>query len=172
MSEVKKKMRLRSLLTIRWISRAWYYFRLGYGTYLTFVLGYVSTLVTVYYLAVKNMPPLLDVFPHFASFAIPATGLGAPLAVLLGWVHFKRSSFFSSEADIAIEANPYAYKLQPGYVTEVNTPVMLLELKILKRLAETGGLLTDSEKAEFERLQSKLKVLLEGGYVGSPRRKM
>ena len=53
------QMNMRSLANMRWIYRAWYYFRLGYSTYLTFILGYVSTLVTVCYLAIKNMPPLL-----------------------------------------------------------------------------------------------------------------
>ena len=60
------------------VIRAWFYFRQGYSTYLTFLLGYVSTLVTVYYPAIKNMPPLLDLFPHFAEFAIIATVVGAP----------------------------------------------------------------------------------------------
>jgi len=59
----------RNLVSSRSTCRAWYYFRLGYSTYLTFLLGYVSTLITVYYLAIKNMPPLFDVYPHFASFA-------------------------------------------------------------------------------------------------------
>jgi len=33
------------------IFRSWYYFRTGYNTYLIIPVGYVSTLITVYYLA-------------------------------------------------------------------------------------------------------------------------
>jgi len=36
------KMKLRDLANPKWIYRSWYYFRLGYGTYLTFILGYAS----------------------------------------------------------------------------------------------------------------------------------
>ena len=106
-------MKLGYLRSLTWVYRAWYYFRQGYSTYLTFLLGYVSTLITVYYLAIKNMPPLLDLFPHFASFAIFGTVVGVPSAVVIGWVHMKRSRLFSSEQDIAVESNPYQYKLPP-----------------------------------------------------------
>jgi len=165
-------MKLGSLASLRWAYRAWYYFRLGYSTYLTFLLGYVSTLITVYYLAIKNIPDLLNIFPHFVPFAALATVAGVPSAVLIGWVHLKRSSLFSSELDVSVEANPYNYKLPPGLAIEVNTPLMLLQLRILRKLAETSNLLTDSEKAQINDLESKLLKLLEGGYVGSPRRQI
>jgi hypothetical protein len=165
-------MNLGRFVSFRKVYRAWYYFRLGYSTYLTFLLGYVSTLITVYYLAIKNMPPLLDVFPHFAFFAILATFVGVPLAVVIGWVHLKRSSLFSSELDISVEASPYYYKLAPGVAKEVEKPALLIELKILQRLAEASGLLTDSEKAQIDELERKVLTLVEGGYVGSPRRKV
>lgn len=165
-------MKLGNLVRPGWVSRAWYYFRLGYSTYLTFLLGYISTLITVYYLAIKNMPDLLTIFPHFESFALLATVVGVPLAVLIGWVHLKRSGLFSSEQDLAVESNPYYYKLTPGVAVEVSTPSMLLQLRILRRLAESSNLLTDSEKGEINELESKLLKLLEGGYVGSPRRRV
>jgi len=101
----------------------WYYFRIGYSTYLTFLLGYVSTLVMVYYLAIKNLPILVDIFPRFVPFAIVALLVGAPLSVLIGWVHLKRSPAYSSEADIGVEANPYTYKLSPGVWREVFAPL-------------------------------------------------
>lgn len=165
-------MKLGSFANLRWMYRAWYYFRLGYSTYLTFLLGIISTLITVYYLAIKNMPTLLQIFPNFGPFAVLATLSGVPLAVALGWVHLKRSGLFSSEADISVESNPYVYKLMPGREQEVSTPAMLMELRILRRLAETSGLLSDSEKTQLDELERRLLTLLEGGYVGSPRRKL
>jgi len=161
-------MNLRSLFTLRWVYRAWYYFRLGYGTYLSFLLGFASTLVTVYYLAIRNMPFLLSLFPNFFPFAVLSTLVGVPLAVAVGWAHLKRSRIFSSEVDIAVEANPYYFKIAPGISKEVTTPAMLAELRILQRLAQAEGLLSDSEKAEIEELQAKLRLLLEGKRVGSP----
>jgi hypothetical protein len=165
-------MKFQDLASPRWIYRSWYYFRLGYGTYLTFILGYVSTLVTVYYLAIKNMPTLLDLFPHFVPFAVLATIIGAPLAVVIGWVHLKRSKLFSSEQDIAVEANPYNYKLPPGYWKEALAPMMLAQLRILRKLSETEGLLAGSDRSEIEELEKKMMILLKGGYVGSPKREL
>lgn len=131
----------------------------------------MSTLITVYYLAIKNIPSLLDVFPRFVPFAILATVTGVPLSVAIGWVHLKRSRLYSSEADIAIEANPYQYKLGPGKDIEVNGPTQLVYLQLLRKLAERSGLLTESEKAEIAQLEHKLVTLLKGGYVGTPRRR-
>jgi hypothetical protein len=165
-------VKLRSIMTKRWIYRAWYYFRLGYSTYLTFLLGYFSTLVTVYYLAIINMPPLLDVFPHFVPFAILATTVGVPLAVLIGWVHLKRSSIYSSEALVAIESNPFNYKLQPGWVRDAQGPATLLQIRLLHKICDKTGLLTISEKEEIAELEKKWTKLVEGGYVGSPKRKL
>jgi len=118
------------------------------------------------------MPPLVDIFPHFGSFAVLASLIGVPLSIAVGWVHLKRSLLYSSEADIAVEANPYAYKLAPGYAKELITPASLIQLRILRRLAETHELLTDAEKGEIERLEKMYVTLLSGGHVGSPRRKM
>ncbi len=165
-------MNLKSIMTIRWVYRAWYYFRQGYGTYLTFLLSYFSTLVTVYYLAIRNMPTLLNIFPHFESFAILATVVGVPLAVGIGWVHLKRSSLYSSEALVAIESNPFNYKLQPGYVKDASGPATLLQIRLLHKLCEATGVLTPSERAEITALEKKWTTLVEGGYVGSPKRKV
>jgi hypothetical protein len=150
--------------------RSWYYFRIGYSTYLTFLLGYVSTLVTVYYLAIKNVPSLLDIFPKFVPFAILATVVGVPVSVGLGWIHLKRSHLYSSEIYVATEANPYNYKMTPGKETVLNTPYLLIQLRILRSLAETHGLLTGPERAEIDQLEDMLLTLLKGGYVGTPRR--
>jgi hypothetical protein len=157
---------------IKFVARLWYYFRIGYGTYLTFLLGYVSTLVTLYYLAIKNMPDLLTIFPHFLEFVVVGTVFGAPLSIIIGWLHLKRTAAFRAEADIGVESNPYYYKLPPGYNREVFAPLYLELLELLKRLIEAQGLLPDDEKSRIEVLERKLRLLAEGGFVGSPRYKM
>lgn len=134
------------------------------------MLGYASTLVTVYYLAIKNLPTLLDVFPHFVPFAAISTIVGLPISVGIGWVHLKRSRLYSSEADVTAEANPYNYKLAPGRDREAWFPSILLQLVMIRKLVEKNGLLSDSEKAEIEELEKKIRTLIAGGYVGTPRR--
>jgi hypothetical protein len=157
-------------MRIRFYTRLWYYFRLGYSTYLTFLLGYGSTLVTVYYLAIKNLPALLNIFPHFVPFAVIATALGAPLSVAIGWAHLKRTSAFASEQDISVEASPYTYKLPSGFWREAYFPLYLELLAGMRRLVEAQGKLSVEEKSWIERLERNLKVLVNGGYVGTPRR--
>jgi hypothetical protein len=154
----------------RLVGRAWFYFRIGYSTYLTFLLGYASTLVTVYYLAIKNIPDLLGIFPKFVPFAAIATAIGLPLSVGVGYIHYKRSPAFTSEVDIQVEANPYYFKLPPGYNREVFGPLYLELLLLLKQLSATQKLLADEDKARIEELERKLRLLNAGGLVGKPRR--
>ena len=154
---------------LKFMYRSWYYFRLGYSTYLTFILGYVSTLVTVYYLAIKNIPSLLDIFPKFVPFAVLATVIGGPLSIAIGWVHLKRSGIFSSEQDIAVESNPYNYMLPPGFWMEAFVPLYIELLVEQKRLLEAHQLLGEEDRKRIEKLEEKLRVLLAGGYLGQPR---
>jgi len=154
-----------------WIYRAWYYFRLGYATYFSFLLGYISTLVSVYYLAIKNMPVLMSVFPHFWGFTLLGTAIGVPLAVLIGWLHMKRTSVYTAEADIGAEANPYYYKLPPGYWKEVLMPLYLELLRQNRRILALNNLLTPEEERTFSKLEKDLQTLISGGYVGHPRRR-
>ena len=156
---------------MRLISRSWYYFRIGYGTYLAFVLGYGSTLVTLYYLAIKNIPDLLEIFPRFAPFALLATIAGAPLSVAIGWMHFKRSQLWVSEQDISVEANPYNYKLAPGYTKEAIVPLWMELLKSSKRMLKSQDILTPEDENRMNQLEEKLQLLISGRMVGTPRRR-
>ena len=156
-------------INFAFIARLWFYFRMGYSTYLAFLLGYLSTLVTVYYLAIKNIPMLLDAFPHFVPFAILATFIGGPVAIAIGWTHIKKSLAYSSEIDIGVEANPYYYKLAEGYLKEVVFPLNLEMLRLTKLLLEDRRLLSPSAKSRVENLEQNLTVLINGGTVGVPR---
>jgi len=154
---------------LRFAARLWYYFRVGYATYLTFLLGAVNTLIVVWYLAISQMPAIESFFGHFAPFAIVMTLFGVPLSVAIGWAHIKRSPAFTSETDIQAEANPYNYKLYPGYWTEAFAPVYLELLQQVTRLLEAQRLLDKEEKSRIENLETKLKTLISGGFVGAPR---
>jgi len=153
------------------VFRMWFYFRMGYGTYLTFLLGFLTTLITVYYLAINNSPVLLDIFPRFWLFAAIATVIGIPIGVLLGWFHMKGSAIWKSEMDINAEANPYNYKITPGYWQEAFTPLYLELLTAIKKIMIKEGLLTEEERKRIAELEEKLQTLIHGGYVGTPKTK-
>ena len=133
------------------------------------MLGIVTTLITVYYLAIQNIPALLNVFPHFSIFAVLSIALGVPLSCGIGWYHLKGTALWQSELDIAAEANPYYYKMYPGYWKETFTPVYLEVLRGVKKILENQKTLSEDDKKRMEDLEKKLQTLIEGGYVGTPR---
>jgi hypothetical protein len=151
--------------------RVWFYFRMGYGTYLTFILGIGSTLVTVYYLAINNIQFLKSVFPVFWIFSVISLIVGIPSAVILGWYHVKGSGIFMSEQDITVEANPYNYKIPPGFWQEAFTPVYLELLKGMAKMLDKQGLLTAEEQEQIKKLENKLDILIQGGFIGTPKTK-
>jgi len=154
-----------------YLTRFWYYFRIGYATYLTFILGYVSTLITVYYLAIKSLPYLLDIFPKFETFSLIATVIGAPMSVIIGWLHLKRTQAYSAEADITVESSPYSYRLVPGKEAEAFVPSYLELLRLVSRLLASQNLLTKEDEMRIKNVENKLQTLVEGKMVGNPRRK-
>ncbi len=99
--------------------RSWFYFRVGYSTYLSFVLAAINTLVTTYYLAIEKAPALKAIFPSFAIYVLVATAIGIPILILIGYVHYKRSKAFHAEIDVQVEANPYSRR------TIVNADIIL-----------------------------------------------
>lgn len=150
--------------------RSWYYFRTGYFTYLSFILAAINMMVVVYYLAIKNVPALETVFPSFVIWALVITSCGIPLSIYLGWLHVKRSGAYRSEMDIQVEANPYYYKLPPGFWREVFAPTYLELLRLNVKLLNKEPL-TEEEQNQIKELQKKLEGLIDGGYVGNPRTK-
>lgn len=64
----------------------------------------------------------------------------------------KRTALFATEQDMIVEANPHLYKLPPGYTKELTIPATLVQLRVVRRLAETSGVLTGTERAELDEL--------------------
>ena len=102
--------------------RAWYYFRIGYGTYLAFLLAFATTAVTVYYLAIANVPLLEKTFKSFASFVLIVGVAIGLLSITAGFVHYKRTRAFAIETDIAVEANPWYWRVTPGRDALIGVP--------------------------------------------------
>jgi hypothetical protein len=148
--------------------RAWYYFRMGYGTYMTFIVATINVMVTVYYLAIKNIPDLQLIFPNFTVWFITLIFTGGPLAVFLGWLHLKKSPAFRSETEVGVEANPYYYKLPPGFWKDALVPVMLQTMKLNIKLLNKETL-SEQEIQSLKELQNKMEHLIDGGYIGSPK---
>jgi len=150
----------------------WFYFRIGYSVYLSFMLGAVNTLVVVWYLAIRDIPAIEDIFGHFVPFAVFSVAVGVPFSVGIGWAHYKRTSAYSSEVDVQTEANPYNFKLIPGKEKEVWAPLYLEVLTLLRKLAESQNLVSSEELSRIRELENKIGVLLRGGIAGIPRKRV
>ena len=145
--------------------RFWFYFRQGWGIYFAFIFAAVNTMVTTYYLAIKNIPSLVDIFPSFIHYSLIIASIGIPLLILIGWVHFRKSLAFSSELDVQYASNPYIYKAMPGWQIEVIFPLYLAMSKTMIKISN-GDKLTEDEVNNLNLIQEKLEKLLKGGHVG------
>ena len=87
--------------------RAWYYFRMGWGTYFAFIFAAINTLTVTFYLAIEKYPTLEFIFPTFIHYVGIVSCIGVPMLILIGYVHFKRTAARKAEVDISVETNPY-----------------------------------------------------------------
>ena len=114
------------------IFRAWFYFRNGWSLYFAFIFAAVNTLTVTYYLAIDKVPFLLDLFPSFIQYVIAVSAIGVPVLITIGYIHFKRSPAYKSEATIGFEANPYVRRslINSEMNLELNLKILDLILKL------------------------------------------
>jgi hypothetical protein len=88
----------------------------------------------------------------------------------VGYVHFKRSLAYSAEADIVSEAQPYNFRILPGWNTEVVFPLYLTLSEMMIKWTKDEKL-NDTDIEKLQVLQDKIQKLLKGEMVGEPRKK-
>jgi len=149
--------------------RAWFYFRMGWSTYFAFIFAAINTLTVTYYLAIEQAPILQEIFPSFLIYIFFLSMIGIPLLIFIGYVHYRRTAAYGSEAEIQVESNPYFYKLAPGWQKDVMFPVLnkLIDVMVKNNSNEK---LTNEDLKEITELQRKMDILLKGEMVGSPRK--
>lgn len=147
--------------------RLFYYFRLGYGTYLAMFIGLINVLTTTYFLAGKNITWLHEIFPSFESYILSCIIIGTPIVVIAGWLHFKKIGTYTQEVAISQQFSPYNYKFPPGFNKEVFGPSYLAILQLnIKRI--NGEKLTKEELESILSLEKKLTDLIDGRFAGNP----
>ena len=133
--------------------RGWFYFRTGWATYFAFVVAAVNTLTVTFFLAIEKYPSLNMIFPTFFHYVVIVVGIGVPLLVLVGYVHFKKSKSYRAEADIVIETHPHIRRILQN--TEVLLPSYVKLTEMVIKLSENKKL-TDKELEEVSKLQDRL----------------
>jgi len=127
----------------------------------------INVLTVTYFLAIDNYPVLQAIFPTFGHYITIVVSIGIPLLVLVGYFHYKRSQAYAAEADINIEANPYWYKIPPGWNKEVVFPLYLNMINLMLKMSKNEKL-TPDEIEKMSNIQKSLSNLIDGGYVGKP----
>ena len=127
----------------------------------------INVLTVTYFLAIENYPVLQAIFPTFGHYIAIVVGIGVPLLVLVGYFHYKRSQAYAAEAEINIEANPYWYKIPPGWNREVVFPLYLNMINLMLKMSKNEKL-TPDEIEKMSDIQKSLSNLIDGGYVGKP----
>lgn len=147
------------------VFRLWFYYRQGWGTYFSTIVAAANTLIVTYYLAIEKSEVLRDAFPSFTLFALVVVGIALPLLVAVGYIHYKKSPAFSTEVDINVEANPYMFKLVPGWMKNAQFPVYLLMLNMMIKMSKNEKMSSEDIEMMTE-IQKDLKHLIDGGSVG------
>ena len=133
--------------------RGWFYFRMGWATYFAFIVAAINALTVTFFLAIENYPSLSVIFPTFFHYIVIVVGIGVPILVLVGYIHFKKSKSFRAEADVLIETNPHIRRILQN--TEVLLPSYLKITELIIKLSDNRKL-TDKELEEVSKLQKLL----------------
>jgi len=138
--------------------RSWYYFRTGWSVYFAFIFAAINTLVVTYFLAIDNYPILKEIFPTFIVYVTIVVGIGIPILVGVGYMHFKRSPSFRAEAVINFESNPFTRRVlvNSELTLKLNTKLMELILKISQgeKISKEDILAASKIKDELEKLSN------------------
>jgi|TARA_B110001454_G_scaffold217415_1_gene242697 hypothetical protein len=140
------------------VFRSWYYFRQGWSTYFAFIFAATNTLTVTYFLAVDNYPELKIIFPSFEIYIGIISLIGIPLLVLIGYLHYKKSAAYRSEADIIFEVNPFVRRML------VNTELLIkLNLQLTENMIASSKNEKNSgdEIKNLKKLKDELQQLID-----------
>jgi len=133
--------------------RAWFYFRNGWSLYFAFIFAAINTLTVTFYLAIEKYPTLNWIFPTFFHYILVVVSIGVPLLVLIGYIHYKRSSARKAEVDISYETD--AYKARTLVNTEITIALNMKLLDIITKISKKEEI-PNQEYQELEQLREKL----------------
>jgi len=133
--------------------RAWFYFRNGWSLYFAFIFAAINTLTVTFYLAIEKYPDLNWIFPTFFHYILIVVSIGVPLLVLVGYIHYKRSSARKAEVDISYETD--AYKARTLVNTEITIALNMKLLDMITKISKKEEI-SNQDYQELEQLREKL----------------
>ena len=135
--------------------RCWFYFRMGWVTYLAFIMAATNTLVVTYYLAIEKIPELTAIFPTFTYYVIILAACGVPILITVGYSHWKRTGAYRTEMEVNFESNPFQSRILVN--SEINLKLNLKVIELINKISNNEKI----DEAELKKL-SILKDELKG----------
>lgn len=154
-------------MSTRLLFRGWYYFRIGWATYFTFVLSAINTLTVTYYLALEKSQFFQTIFPSFVHYIAITALVATPILVCIGYAHYKKSGALRAEADIGFESNPHMYRLLLN--SEKTLSIHLKISEMLLKLSKNERL-SDTEIKEIAELQKDLSEHMKNNTISRLRK--
>lgn len=153
--------------------KGWFYFRIGNGAYLGFILGF-SQFIVIMHTDFLSHIPALEGF-HLLLFAAIFTPTYILLAAGIGYAHQHTQAFMDSR--LSAPASPYVYRMFPlGKEAKLGVPSSLtsyeFQIAMLPWMDEISRLLGIEVPSFVERFHPPFKsyrdmtqTLLDGGEV-------
>ena len=85
-------------------------------------------------------------------------GIGIPLLTVVGYIHFKKSNSYKSEADIGFEANPHMLRLLKN--SEAILPYYIEILDLLVRVSNNEKL-NDKDIKKIDQLKTQMNEYID-----------
>ena len=131
---------------------------MGWSTYFAFIFAAVNTLTVTYFLAIERYPFLTTIFPSFLQYIVIIVSIGIPILVIVGYIHYKRTLAFKSEADVMVESNPYQRRNVVNNTISVEVAVKNMELLIKLTKQEK---ITEEEMNDLTKLYERYSEFLK-----------
>ena len=85
-------------------------------------------------------------------------GIGIPILVIVGYIHYKRTLAFKSEADVMVESNPYQRRNVVNNTISVEVAIKNMELLIKLTKQEK---ITEEEMNDLTKLYERYSEFLK-----------
>lgn len=151
----------------KWLERRFWDFRYGHGTYLAYAIGLFNFIIINYYLLISNVPFLEHIFPRLWVFGIAFSVIYFPLAVIVGWLIYRKRQY-KTDFEVSAMENPYRFRaVVPSRETVLNLPFQKLNIQMWMKLFEKEGLMTPEIRKEYEKYLEMIDRLMRGESIES-----
>ena len=133
--------------------RYYVYFRIGHTNYFAFFMSLLNFLTLQYFLLIRNVPILKELFPNFLLFSAVFLLVYVPTSIIVGWLDLRKLATKKVQQVGPFVKKPMIKEYLWGLGIGLNFPFL-----VMLRLLLDNAKLSDEEK---EKLLKWLRVVAE-----------